>query len=181
MREFALTLAIHGLSDALKSNTPSWKGCETIIAVLSLFCLCSSAYLTCKCSCNLAASLSQITKYRDFSLEGDTEFFEVWKPSTQNPLLQTIWFPAKCSFILAGLKHSYWSVKLWLYAMSFSVLRMLLTFLQTVKTILARKNYISQAMYNGTGSIRIQVFRRGGIDRDKNSNKFLISKGNLDM
>lgn len=58
---------------------------------------------------------------------------------------------------------------------------MLLTFLQTVKTILARKNYISQATYNGTGSIRIQVFKKGGIDRGKNSNKFLISERNLDM
>lgn len=42
------------------------------------------SFLTCKCCCNLAASLSQITECRDFSLEGDTEFFEVWKPSTES-------------------------------------------------------------------------------------------------
>jgi len=65
--------------------------------------------------------------------------------------------------------------------MSFSVLKMLLTSLQTVKTILARKNYISQAAYNGTGSVRIQVFKREGIDRGKTSNKFLISDRNLDV
>lgn len=33
------------------------------------------AYLPCKCSCNLAASLSKITEYSYFSLKGNMELF----------------------------------------------------------------------------------------------------------